>query len=110
MGPVLWPRGRRAALTERDVTELQENLQAILDLVKRGEEVIVTENDHPIAALVHPARMGLRIRNANTEAQDPRFKRSSEKGFRKSDRGLGLDHDRAEAMIEDLRSDWEDRH
>lgn len=97
-------------MIERDVTELQENLQTILDRVKQGEEVIVKDKGEAIAVLVHPAKLWSRTRTSNTEAADALFERLGETGIRKSDRGPGLDRGRADDMIEELRSEWEERH
>lgn len=97
-------------MIERDVTELQQDLQTILDRVKQGEDVIVKENDEAIAVLVHPAKVGSRTRSSNTETADALFERLGEMGPAKPGGGAGFRHERAEEMIEELRSDWEDRH
>ena len=38
------------------VREIQENLSALLDEVKSGREVVITENGRPVARLVPPDR------------------------------------------------------
>ena len=38
------------------VREARQNLSALLDEVKKGQEVVITERGHPVAKLVPPDR------------------------------------------------------
>lgn len=87
------------------VTELRANLRDVLDRVKRGEEVIVTQNDEAVAALMHPSKLRMRVRTPNTEAADALLERLREAVRDRPDRGVGLTSERAEAMAADLRSE-----
>lgn len=87
------------------VTELRANLRDVLDRVKRGEEVIVTQNDEAVAALLHPSKLRMRLRTPNTEAADALLERLREAVRDRPDRGVGLTSERAEAMAADLRSE-----
>ncbi len=46
------------------VREARQNLSALLDEVRRGREVVITERGHPVARLVPPDRArGKRVPN-----------------------------------------------
>lgn len=92
------------------VTELRANLRDVLDRVKRGEEVIVTQNDEAVAAMVHPSKLRLRIRTQNTEAADALLEQLRQAARTRSDRGEGLTPERAEARIAELRSERDSWH
>lgn len=87
------------------VTELRANLRDVLERVKRGEDVIVTQNDEPVAAMLHPSKVRLRVRTANTEAADALLERLAEARREQPERGRGISLERAESMVEELRSD-----
>jgi prevent-host-death family protein len=38
------------------IRELRQNLSALLDEVKKGREIVITERGHPVAKLVPPDR------------------------------------------------------
>lgn len=91
------------------VTELRANLRDVLDRVKRGEEVIVTQNDEVVAAMLHPSKLRMRIRTPNTEAADALLERLRAASRTGGERGDGMTPERTESMIRDLsgeRDSW----
>jgi len=72
-------------MIERSVSETKAQLSALLDMVERGEEVVITRNDRPIAKLI-PIAVRLQPRKAGAmkgkiwispdlEAADPELER-----------------------------------
>ena len=43
-------------MKEVGIRELRQNLSALLDMVKRGSEIVVTDRGRPVARLVPPRR------------------------------------------------------
>ena len=87
------------------VTELRANLRDVIERVKRGEEVIVTQNDEPVAALLHPSKVRLRARTPHTEAADALLDRLAEARRTQPDRGEGLHPEQVENRLDELRSE-----
>lgn len=87
------------------VTELRANLRDVLDRVKRGEEVIVTQNDEVVAAMLHPTKLRSRIRTRHTEAADALVEQLHQASRTRPDRGEGLSPEGADARIAELRSE-----
>ena len=52
------------------VSELRTNLRAVLERVKRGEEVRLTQNGEVVAAVLHPDTLRWRVRTPNTLAAE----------------------------------------
>jgi hypothetical protein len=64
-----------------------------------------TEIDEAVAALLHPSKVRLRIRTANTEAADALVEQLAAASRERPDRGTGLSPERAESMVAELRSE-----
>lgn len=87
------------------VTELRANLRDVIDRVKRGEEVIVTLNDEPVAAMLHPSKLRRRIRTPNTDSAETLLEWLADARRAPPDRGEGLTTEEAESRIEEIRSE-----
>ena len=52
------------------VSELRANLRMVLERVKRGEEVQLTQNGEVVAAVLHPDKLRWRAKTPNTLAAE----------------------------------------
>ena len=57
-------------VTTISVSELRANLKSVLERVKRGEEVQLTQNGEVVAAVLHPDALRWRVRTPNTLAAE----------------------------------------
>ena len=57
-------------MTVISVSELRANLKNVLERVKRGEEVRLTQNGEVVAAVLHPDRLRWRAETPNTLAAE----------------------------------------
>ncbi len=57
-------------MTIVSVSELRANLRRVLERVKRGEEVRLTQNGEVVAAVLHPDKLKWRAKTANTLAAE----------------------------------------
>lgn len=87
------------------VTELRSNLKDVLARVKRGEEIIVTQNDEAVAALLHPSKLRVRARTVNTDTADALLAELAQASRRELDRGEGISPERAEEMVAEVQSE-----
>ena len=58
------------SMTTVSVSELRANLKTVLESVKRGEEVRVTQNGEVVAAVLHPDALQWRVKTPNTLAAE----------------------------------------
>ena len=52
------------------VSDLRANLKTVLERVKQGEEVHLTQNGEVVAAVLHPDKLKGRVRTPNTLAAE----------------------------------------
>ena len=57
-------------MTTISVSELRANLKAVLERVKRGEEVQLTQNGEVVAAVLHPDKLRWRAKTPHTAAAE----------------------------------------
>ena len=57
-------------MTSISVSELRTNLKTVLERVKRGEEVRLTQNGEVVAAVLHPDKLRWRAKTPNTLAAE----------------------------------------
>jgi prevent-host-death family protein len=86
------------------VSQARANLRAVLDRVKSGEEVVLTQNGEPVAVLVHPSQLGARRASPLLAASEDRLEQLREARDRKPDRGAGLSAARARRLVADIRA------
>ena len=87
-------------MTTISVSEMRSNLREVLERVKQGEEVHVTQNGEIVAALLHPDRLKWRVRTPHTLA--------AERLLAEFDEPLplpeaSLSRDEGEALVERIR-------
>ena len=57
-------------MTTMTVSTLRANLKSVLERVKRGEEVQLTQNGEVVAAVVHPDKLRWRVKTPSTLAAE----------------------------------------
>ena len=57
-------------MTTLTVSQLRANLKTVLESVKRGEAVQVTQNGEVVAAVLHPDALRWRVKTSNTVAAE----------------------------------------
>lgn len=85
------------------VSELRTHLRAVLERVKRGEEVEITQHGEVVATLLHPSRLRQRVRTPRTKAADALLAQLEHARREPADRGVGISRERADARVADLR-------
>ena len=92
------------------VTEMRANLRAIIERVKDGQEIKITQNGEVVAALLHPEKLRRRLRTPSTIAAE-KLQARLEKlrdDHPPLSRG-GLEPTRAEELVRQLREDRDSR-
>ena len=59
----------RAMMTV-SVSELRNKMKDVVERVKQGEEVEITQNGEVVSVMLHPSRLRQRVRTQNTIAAD----------------------------------------
>lgn len=96
-------------MTTISVTEVRARLRAVLDLVKNGDEVVITQNGDPVAVLVHPSRLRARRAGPALDAAAARLERLHAARSRRPARGVGLAPERAQQLVDDVRWDRDEQ-
>jgi prevent-host-death family protein len=90
-------------MTTMSVTTARAQLRAILERVKEGDEVILTQNGEPVAVIVHPTRLRARRAGSSWDAASVRLDHLREARRHRPERGAGLDAARAEQLVAEVR-------
>jgi prevent-host-death family protein len=91
------------------VSEVRSQLRAVLDRVKQGDEVVLTQNGQAVAVLVHPARLRARRAGRSWDAATERLDRMRDARRRRPGRGAGLAPGRAEELADEVRRARDER-
>lgn len=92
-------------MTTLSVSEARAGLRAMLERVKRGDEVVITQNGEPVAVVVHPTRLLARRATHAWDAAAARLDGLRDARTRRYGRGVGLHPERAEQLAVDVRRD-----
>ena len=84
------------------VSKARSELRALLERVKAGDEVVLTQHGEPVAVLLHPSQ--LRARRASPRL-DRAAKRLEELRSAPSPRRAGIGPARAEELAAEVRAD-----
>lgn len=77
-------------VTTIPVSRARASLREVLERVKQGDEVVLTQHGEPVAVLVHPAQLRARHAAPSLEAASRRLEGLEEARERRPDRGPGL--------------------
>lgn len=89
-------------MTTYTVTEARANLRSILDGVKGGDEVVLTQHGEAVAVIVHPSQLSAR-RSPAVKAAAAWLHRLEDTSRRRPERGAGLSALRADQLVAELR-------
>ena len=92
------------------VSELRADLDGVLERVADGEQVVVVQDDEPVAVLVHPSALRDRAVEVTADVVDELVRRLGDAPQEPSDSGGAHSGGREASMLEQLRDDWESRH
>ena len=87
------------------VSEARAHFRAVIERVKRGEEVTLTQNGEPVARIVSVAQRPSRWRQETIEAAERMRERMERYAKEPLDIGPGISPERAEEMIRELRAE-----
>lgn len=87
------------------VSDLRSNLKTVLEHVKRGEEVGITQNGEVVAVILHPSKLQQRVRTPNTVAAEKLLRDFIEMQRNPPDFGEGISSERAEELVRDIRAE-----
>lgn len=93
-------------MTTLTVTEVRAHLKDVIERVKRGEEVHITQNGEVVAVWLHPTRVRQRVRTPHTVAADELAEELE--ALRRARPRLpepGLSAAYAEALVGEIRAD-----
>lgn len=90
-------------MTTIGVSEARAQLRTLLERVKRGEEIVLTQNGQPVAVLVNPKQLRVRRAGPTLDAATARRERLAAARRERPDRGAGLHRTRAEQLVADVR-------
>ncbi|MGH2950797.1 MAG: type II toxin-antitoxin system Phd/YefM family antitoxin [Solirubrobacterales bacterium] len=96
-------------MTTFSVTQVRARLRAVLDLVKDGHEVVLTQNGEPVAVILHPTKLKARRDMPTWGAAAARLDRLREARHARPERGAGLDPERAEQLVAEVRRARDER-
>jgi prevent-host-death family protein len=85
-------------------TDARASLPALLDRVAAGDEVTITRHGRPVAVLVRPDALRARRAGAAWAAAEVVRERLAEGRTRSLSVGTGIDPDRAEDLVADVRA------
>lgn len=91
------------------VSQVRKELRAVLDRVKQGDEVVLTQNGQAVAVLVQPERLRARRANRSWDAAAERLDRLRDARARRAGRGAGLAPGRAEELADEVRRARDER-
>ena len=83
-------------------------MKEIMDCVKEGEEIHITQNGEVVAAMLHPSNLRHRVRTPNTIAAEKllrEFKEMQKNPPDLSDIGEGISSERAEQLVREIRTE-----
>lgn len=81
-------------------------MKDVIERVKRGEEIEITQNGEVVAAMLHPSKLKVRIRTPNTVAAEKlmaEMRRMKDEPLPEFGEGMSLE--RAEEMIQKIRAE-----
>ena len=85
------------------VSEARAHLRSLLERVKDGEEIVLTQYGQAVAVLIHPSRLRDRRASAVLDAAARRLE-ELRAARRHPDRGQGLSAARAEELVTEVRA------
>ncbi len=91
------------------VSEIRAELRAVLERVKHGDEVVITQNGDPVAVVVHPTRLKARRAGHTWDAAATRLERLRDARTTRPERGVGLQPGVAEQLTDDIRRDRDEQ-
>jgi prevent-host-death family protein len=87
------------------VSEARAHFRAVIERVKKGEEVTLTQNGEPVAKLVSVEERPSRWRPETLEAAERTLREIREARSRPFDIGRGISVERGEQLIREIRAE-----
>lgn len=87
------------------VSEARAHFRAVIERVKKGEEVTLTQNGEPVARIVSLDKRPFRWRPETIEAADRMMERMRQARSKPFDIGPGITPERAEELVREIRAE-----
>ncbi len=87
------------------VTELRANMKELVERVKRGEELEITQNGEVAAVMLHPSRLRHRVRTPSTLKAESLLREFEALRQEAPQFGEGFSEERAQDLVQTIRDE-----